>query len=143
MHRSARTWRLGRQCAARTPGPQPALAAELVTVLLAEGQPDQAWQAGLDHAGQLPGPQLAGLLDVRQATSPADVVGPYRMLIGKHILDTADKHRYRRAIALLPRLQAAYQAVGDTDAFSPYIEQLRAEHKRRPAFCAQLDAAGL
>jgi uncharacterized Zn finger protein len=80
---------------------------------------------------------------VRQATNPADVVGPYQMLIGRHILDTADKRRYRRAIALLPRLNAAYQALGDPDAFSAYIEQLRAEHKRQPAFCAQLDAAGL
>lgn len=122
---------------------QPAFAAELIAVLLAEGQLDQAWQAGLDYADRLSEPQLAELLDVRQATCPADVVGPYRMLIGRHILDAADKRRYQRAIALLPRLHAAYQALGDTNAFRAYIEELRAEHKRRPAFRAQLDAAGL
>jgi uncharacterized Zn finger protein len=65
------------------------------------------------------------------------------MLIGRHILDTADKRRYQRAIALLTRLHAAYQALGDTDAFSAYIGQLRAEHKRRPTFLTQLDAAWL
>lgn len=121
---------------------QPAFTAELIAVLLAENQPDQAWQASLDHAGRLSEPQLVELLDVRQATSPADVVGPYRMLIGRHILDAADKRRYQRAIALLPRLHAAYQAIGDTDAFSTYIGQLRTEHKRRPTFRAQLDATG-
>jgi hypothetical protein len=122
---------------------QPAFAAELIAVLLAEGQPGQAWQVGLDHADRLSETQLTELLDVRQATCPADVVGPYQMLIGRHILDMADKRRYQRAIALLPRLHAAYQALGDTDAFSAYIGQLRAEHKRRPTFLTQLDAAWL
>jgi hypothetical protein len=122
---------------------QPAFAAELIAVLLAEGQPGQAWQVGLDHAGRLSETQLTELLDVRQATCPADVVGPYQMLIGRHILDAADKRRYQRAIALLTRLHAAYQALGDTDAFSAYIGQLRAEHKRRPTFLTQLDAAWL
>jgi hypothetical protein len=122
---------------------EPALAATLVEILLAEGLVEQAWQVGLDHADRLPERQRVQLLDARQATHPADVIGPYRTLVAAHILDSADKRRYQRAIALLPRLRAAHQALDDAEGFTAYVAHLRTEHKRRPTFCAQLEAAGL
>ncbi|MBM0239318.1 hypothetical protein JNW88_23185 [Micromonospora sp. ATA32] len=46
-------------------------------------------------------------------THPAEVIRLYRDLVGLAILNSADKRRYRRAVALLPALRAAYQAAAD------------------------------
>jgi uncharacterized repeat protein (TIGR03917 family) len=111
---------------------EPALAAALVEVLLADGRIEQAWQVGLDHARRLPERQQVRLLTLRQATHPADVIDPYRTLIETYILDPTDKHRFRRAIALLPLLRSAHESLGDAAGFASYVERLRMEHKRRP-----------
>jgi hypothetical protein len=122
---------------------RPALAAELVAVLLAEGRAEEAWRVGCDHAGGLSEQRFVELLETRRAGHPADVLGPYRALVERHVLDAADKRRYQKAVALLPRLRAAYLDAGDADGFAAYLEELRAEHRRRPAFISRLDAAGL
>ena len=64
-------------------------------------------------------------------------------MIESHVLNSADKHRYRRAIALLPALRDAYQAPGDRRAFMRYLDDLRARHARRPTFIKALDGANL
>ncbi|MEU5949769.1 hypothetical protein ABZ793_30040 [Micromonospora sp. NPDC047465] len=76
-------------------------------------------------------------------THPEEVIQPYRDLVEQAILDSADKWRYRRAVALLPALRAAYEAVGEPGAFGQYLAELRIAHKRRPTFLKTLDAAGL
>ncbi|MEU2612403.1 DUF6880 family protein [Micromonospora sp. NPDC007271] len=122
---------------------QPAYASELVDVLLAAGRDDEAWQVALHHQRWLGGPQWQTLLQRRAATHPEEVIQPYRDLIEKTILDSADKRRYRRAVALLPALRTAYEAAREPGAFGRYIAELRIAHKRRPTFLKTLDAAGL
>ncbi|MGC5021451.1 hypothetical protein [Micromonospora sp. DT47] len=121
---------------------QPAYASELVDLLLAAGRDDEAWQEALHHRRWLAGSQWQTLLQRRAATHPAEVIQPYRDLVEQAILNSADKRRYRRAVALLPALRAAYQATGEPAAFPRYLAELRTEHKRRPTFLTTLDAAG-
>ncbi|WP_405434910.1 hypothetical protein [Micromonospora sp. NBC_00617] len=113
---------------------QPAYASELVDVLLAVGRDDQAWEEALHHRWWLGGPQWQTLLARRAATHPEEAIQPYRDLVEQAILNSADKRRYRRAVALLPALRAVYQAIGEHAAFGQYLAELRVEHKRRPTF---------
>jgi hypothetical protein len=122
---------------------QPAYVSELIDVLLAERREDQAWQVGLAHFAQLPQHRRAALLELRQAAHPGEVQQPYRQLIEEHLLDSRDKRRYQRAIALLRRLRDAHRATGDLPSFDAYLTDLRTRHKRRPTFLAKLDAARL
>jgi hypothetical protein len=105
---------------------QPAYASELIDVLLATGRDDEPWQAGLRHRQWLGERHWFALPDRRGAVHPADVIAPYQGLVEQGVLDSADKHRYRRAVVLLPALRAAYQAAGDPDAFPRYLADLRA-----------------
>ncbi|PMR62623.1 hypothetical protein C1A38_02385 [Verrucosispora sp. ts21] len=122
---------------------EPVYASELVGVLVAVGREDEAWQEALRHRRWLGGPQWQTLLERRAVMHPAEVIQPYRDLVEQVILNSADKRRYRRAIALLPALRAAYQAAGEPAAFGRYLAELRIAHKRRPTFLKTLDAAGL
>ncbi|WP_261561974.1 tetratricopeptide repeat protein [Frankia tisae] len=122
---------------------QPTYADDLVMVLLAEDRPDEAWEAGLDHADMLSERGLIDLLELRRTSHPQDVLEPYQKMIGTRILVAADKRRYRFAIGLLRNLRDAYFAVGDAAGFAMYIDHLRAEHRRRTTFIADLDAAAL
>jgi hypothetical protein len=122
---------------------QPAYASELVDVLLAAGRDDEAWQAALHHQGWLGVLRWQTLLERRAATHPEEVIQPYRDLVEQTILDSADKRRYRRAVALLTVLQRVYQAAGEPGAFGRYLAELRVDHKRRPTFLKTLDAAAL
>jgi uncharacterized Zn finger protein len=123
-------------------GAQPGFATELVEVLLAAGELEAGWQVTVERLATLPESQAVRVLRLRQENHAGEVIGPYRMLVERHVLDARDKHRYRRAIALLPDLHAAYLASGDGQGFAAYVEQLRTEHRRRPAFLATLQAAG-
>lgn len=122
-------------------GQQPAYAAELIDVLLALGRDDEAWQAGQDHRERIGDRQWLVLLERRRTRHPAEVIEPYQDLVERHILNSADKQRYRRAVALLPALRAAYTAAGEPTAFLTYLADLRTRHTRRPTFIKTLDAA--
>lgn len=122
---------------------EPVYASELVGVLVAVGRDDEAWQEALRHRRWLGGPQWQTLLERRAVMHPAEVIQPYRDLVEQAILNSADKRRYRRAVALLAALRAAYQAAGEAAAFGRYLAELRIAHKRRPTFLKTLDAAGL
>jgi hypothetical protein len=122
---------------------QPAYASELIDVLLAAGQDNEAWLAGQRHREWIGERQWLALLDRRGSVHPADVIEPYQDLVERYVLDSADKRRYRRAVALLPALRAVYRAVGEPEAFSAYLADLRVRHKRRPTFLKTLDAAGM
>ncbi|WP_241835450.1 DUF6880 family protein [Pseudofrankia asymbiotica] len=123
---------------------QPAAAANLVRVLLAEGRPAEAWEVGSAHVDALTPSLLTELLEVRRAEGhPGDVIGHYERLVEIHLhADPNDKHRYQKAQALLPALQTAYEQHGDPDGFIGYLRGLRADNRRRPAFLRLLDAAG-
>lgn len=115
----------------------------LIDTLIHAGRDDEAWQAGLAHWDELPAHQRVALVGLRGATHPVDVREPYRSLIDTQLLDSHDKRRYDKAIALLRRLRDAYAATGETAQFGAYLSGLRAEHRRRPTFLTKLDAACL
>jgi uncharacterized Zn finger protein len=122
---------------------QPAYAPELIAILLALGHDEQAWLAGQEHRQWIHERQWLSLLERRGVSHPADVIGPYQDMVERYIRDSTDKRRYRRAVALLPALRAAYTATGDPAAFPAYMADLRLRHKRRPAFLKTLDAASI
>jgi hypothetical protein len=120
---------------------QPAYAGELLDVLLSLGHHEDAWEIGQSHRAQLGDQRWLKLLEQRRIRHPADVITPYQDMIERHILNSSDKQRYRRAVALLSALSNAYTAAGDPIAFSAYLTDLRVRHARRPAFIKTLDAA--
>jgi hypothetical protein len=122
---------------------QPVYATELIAILLAIDHDEQAWLAGLEHRQWIDERQWLSLLERRGDSHPADVIGPYQDMVERYIRDSTDKRRYRRAVALLPALRAAYTATGDPAAFPAYMADLRLRHKRRPTFLKTLDAASI
>lgn len=123
-------------------GRQPVYAAELLDVLSILGRHDEVWHLAQRHRTVLGDQQWLRILDQRRTGHPEDVLHPYREMIEHHVLNSADKQRYRRAVALLPALRDAYAKAGDQAAFTTYLEDLRLRHKRRPTFMKTLDAAG-
>jgi hypothetical protein len=117
----------------------PRYAPDLATVLVAGDRPEEAWQVALAHVDRLGEAQYVELLALRGAAHPQDVVGPYRELIERHILDSGDKRRYERALALLTPLRAAYLALGDGAGWAGYLDELRERHRIRPTFLRKLD----
>jgi hypothetical protein len=111
---------------------QPAYASELLEVLSILGRHDQAWHLAQQHRTALGDQQWLKLLEERRSHHPEDVLYPYQEMIELHVLNSADKHRYRRAVALLPALRAAYAKAGDQAAFTAYVDDLRVRHTRRP-----------
>lgn len=122
---------------------QPVFATELLDVLSILGRHEEAWRLAQQHRTVLGDEQWLKLLNERRIDHPEDVLVPYQDMIESHVLNSADKHRYRRAIALLPALRDAYQAPGDRRAFMRYLDDLRARHARRPTFIKALDGANL
>jgi hypothetical protein len=99
--------------------------------------------AGLEHRQWIGERQWLSLLERRGVSHPADVIGPYQDMVERYIRDSTDKRRYRRAVALLPALRAAFAATGDPAAFPAYVADLRLRHQRRPTFLKTLDAASI
>ena len=122
---------------------QPAYVGELLDVLSILGRHDEAWKIAQQHRTSLGDQQWLRLLEQRRTEHPEDVLTPYQDMIEQHILNSADKHRYRRAVALLPNLRDAYAKAGDQTAFAAYLENLRARHTRRPTFIKTLETADL
>jgi Ku C terminal domain like len=122
---------------------QSAYAGELLDVLSILDRHDEAWHVAQQHRTSLGDQQWLSLLEQRRTDHPEDVLTPYQDMIERHIQNSADKHRYRRAVALLRNLRDAYAKAGDQAAFTEYLEELRARHARRPTFIKTLDAADL
>ncbi len=122
---------------------QPGYASELVAVLLSLGHHEEAWEVGRSHRAQLGDQRWLELLEHHRVRNPAEVIAPYQDMIERHILDSSDKQRYRRAVALVGTLSDAYTSVGDPIAFPAYLTDLRVRHARRPTFIKTLDAADL
>lgn len=121
---------------------QPAYLSELIEVLLTVGDEDEAWRVGSAHVEAIGARQWLRLLELRRVTHPGEVVKAYQQVIENQILDSRDKHRYRRALPLLAAMRDAYRACGDRTTFPAYLTELRVRHKRRPTFLKTLDRAG-
>ena len=114
---------------------------ELVTVLIGEELPDEAWTTAVAAPGQVPDEQWLELIGLREPGHPADVIGLLRDLIELGIERTSDKYRYPKAIKALKRLRDDYQRAGDEEGFTTYLDELRQRQRRKTSFIAKLDAA--
>ncbi|MFJ2198462.1 hypothetical protein [Streptomyces violaceusniger] len=86
---------------------------------------------------------LQDLIEQHRAAHPADVIGPYRHLIASYLAETGNKYRYSYAVRHVKALRAIHHQLDTPDEFTDYLHDLRAEHKRKTSFLAQLDKAGL
>ena len=114
---------------------------ELVTVLLGEELPDEAWTTAVAAPGQVPDEQWLEVIGLREPGHPADVIGLLRDLIDLGIERTSDKYRYPKAIKALKRLRDDYQRAGDEEGFTTYLDELRQRQRRKTSFIAKLDEA--
>ena len=114
---------------------------ELISVLIGEELPDEAWTTAVAAPGQVPEEQWLELIGLREPGHPADVIGPLRDLIEMGVERTSDKYRYPKAIKALKRLRDDYQRAGDEEGFTTYLDELRQRQRRKTSFIAKLDAA--
>jgi tetratricopeptide (TPR) repeat protein len=122
---------------------QPAYADHLIGVYLDEGEPDEAWQAAVDHVEDLFDSRWHQLIELRQPIHPGEVIEPWQRLVQRRLDASTDKYRYGKAIKMLRRLRDAYHAAGDVAGFGTYLDHLREQHKRKTSFIAKLDYANL
>jgi hypothetical protein len=115
----------------------------LVDMLLADGEPDAAWQAAIDRPetdfGEQRWMRLAG---AREPSHPADAVAVYLRLADTE-LETTGRAAYTRAARILSRAERAAARAERQDAFIDHMRRLRDHHRRRPTLIAILDKRGL
>lgn len=115
----------------------------LVDVLLADGEPEAAWQVPGAHADWDPGPQRwVRLAEAREASAPGDALDVYLRLADLQ-LETTGKATYVRAVAILKKAAQAARAADRQGEFAAHLAALREMHRRRPTFIAVLDKARL
>jgi uncharacterized Zn finger protein len=115
----------------------------LVDMLLADGEPEAAWQVPGAHADWDPGPQRwVRLAEAREASAPGDALDVYLRLADLQ-LETAGKAAYVRAVAILKKAAQGARAADRQGEFAAHLAALRKMHRRRPTFIAVLDKARL
>lgn len=114
---------------------------ELIGVLLDEDLVEEAWQTAISR-GEVSESRWMQLVEIREISSPADVIRPYQELV-EHRLASTDKYRYDKVIKLLRRLRDAHRRSSDLAGFADYLADLRDRHRRKTSFIAKLDKAGL
>jgi len=115
----------------------------LVDVLLADGEPEAAWQVPQAHPAWDPGPQRwMRVAEAREASAPVDALDVYLRLADLE-LETTGKAAYVRAVAILKKAAQAARAADRQGAFAAHLAALRETHRRRPTFIAVLDRARL
>ena len=115
----------------------------LVDVLLADGEPEAAWQVPGTHPDWDPGPQRwIRLAEARETSAPGDALDVYLRLADLQ-LETTGKAAYVRAVAILKKAAQAARAAERQGEFAAHLAALRETHRRRPTFIAVLDRARL
>ena len=115
----------------------------LVDVLLADGEPEAAWQVPGAHPDWDPGPQRwVRLAEAREASAPGDALDVYLRLADLQ-LETTGKAAYVRAVAILKKAAQAARAADRQGELAAHLASLRKAHRRRPTFIAVLDKARL
>ncbi|MGH3345311.1 MAG: SWIM zinc finger family protein [Carbonactinosporaceae bacterium] len=115
------------------------VADELVRVLMAEHELEQAWAAACDHG--CGDETWLTLAESRGQSHPADVIPVYARLVEVRAA-LANQQGYRQAVRLLSRMRDAYLRTGDDSAFSAYVVALRQRHRRKRSLLAELDRRG-
>jgi uncharacterized Zn finger protein len=115
----------------------------LVDALLADGEPEGAWQVTVVHRDWDPGERRwKRLARTREASHPAEALAVYLKLADIELVHTGRAY-YQRAVALLGRARRAADAAGQQRAFSDHLVALREQFRRRPALIEILDRSNL
>lgn len=115
----------------------------LVDVLLADGEPDAAWQVPVTNPEWDPGaPRWMRLAQAREPSAPGDALDVYLRLADIE-LETTGKASYVRAVAILKEAAHAASGAGRQVEFAEHLADLRETHRRRPTFIQVLDKARL
>jgi hypothetical protein len=116
---------------------------EFVGSLLADGEAESAWNAGVSAPpGAIDRDLWVRLAESREPDHPADALAVYQR-IADEVLEQADRRAYRSAARILQRARAAAEAAGESDAFAGYLTRLREHYRRRPSLIEILDKAKL
>lgn len=116
--------------------------AGLIDALLADDEPDEAWEVALSGDAELSTSQWLRLAEVREPTSPADAMSVY-LRLGDDLLVHADKRAYSGAVRYLKAARRAATAADRVDEFASHLSELRERNQRRPSFMVMLDKANL
>jgi uncharacterized Zn finger protein len=117
--------------------------AGLVDVLLADQEPDAAWEmATADPDWDAGERRWMRLAESREATHPGDALGVYLRLADRE-LETTGRAAYTRATRILKRAARVAASADQTAEFMDHMQVLRDRHRRRPTLIAMLDKAGL
>lgn len=113
-----------------------------IEALLADGEGDEAWAAATTGSHEIQASQWLRLVEAREPTVPADAMVVYQRL-ADDVLVRADKRAYRDAVRYLKAALRSATAADRTAEFAEHLTRLRERNRRRPAFMAMLDKAGL
>lgn len=114
----------------------------LIEVLLFEGDVDAAWAAAHQHSAT--NAQWLRLAGLREPTHPEDAIGVYQRLITQNV--NSGGGEYSEAADLAARVSTLYTRIDAPDATeraTTYLTGLRAEHRRKRNFMAELNRRGL
>ncbi|WP_229068754.1 hypothetical protein [Actinoplanes sp. DH11] len=111
----------------------------LVEVLLAAGDADAAWAAGVRY--RCGHGILWRLAQDRAATHPADVIPVYAAQVEQEI-EGKNKKAYAEAARLMSALRELHERAGST-GFADYVASVKQQHRLKPSLLAALTKAGL
>jgi uncharacterized Zn finger protein len=114
----------------------------LIDVLLWEDDSDAAWAAA--HQYSATAAQWSRLAGLREPSHPEDAIGVYQRLITQKVASGGGEYGEAADLAVRVRtLYARIGAPGATEQGTAYLTGLRAAHKRKRNFMAELDRRGL
>ena len=111
----------------------------LVEIFLHEGDPEAAWREA-EAGGCSPGLWLR-LAERRQATHPEDAIRIYKAHITALLGDTGERV-YKEAVGFIAKIEALLVRSGQAAKFRPFLEEIRATHRRKRNLMKMLDQEG-
>ncbi|HKS48118.1 MAG TPA: hypothetical protein VJT49_24010 [Amycolatopsis sp.] len=108
---------------------------ELARALLAEEQPEEAWQAAVRYACSLR--VRLELAELREAGHPEEAISVYRRHI-EELIEHKDADHYREAAKRLRKLRTVYRRAGQAGEFGDYLAELVRTHKRKARLLAEI-----
>lgn len=113
-----------------------------IDALLADGEPDQAWETATAADRDLGASRWLRLAEAREPSSPGDAMTIYLRLVDD-VLERADKKAYRDGVRYLKAARRAATSADRLDEFAEHLAGTRERNRRRPSLMAMLDKAGL
>jgi hypothetical protein len=112
----------------------------LIEVLLWEGATEEAWAVAAAAGARRD--QWLRLAESRSATHPGDAIPVYERLIEEKVA-VRKNHAYAEAADLAVRVRELYRRLGSTEDAARFLWRLRAAHKPKRNFMAELKRRGL